>query len=82
MVEYRCHYVEDGRRDTVVVVEAESDAAVFLQAEKLLAESGFVVMEILQGKRFVGRVPLLHLRKWRVLKGRATHQSRNNDQAP
>ena len=56
MVEYRCHYVEDGRRDTVVVVEAESDAAVFLQAEKLLAESGFVVMEILQGKRFVGRV--------------------------
>jgi hypothetical protein len=56
MVEYRCQYVEDGRRDTVVVVEAESDAAVFLQAEKLLAESGLVVMEILQGERFVGRV--------------------------
>jgi hypothetical protein len=29
---------------------------VLLQAEELLAESGFVVMEILQGERFVGRV--------------------------
>jgi hypothetical protein len=56
MVEYRCHYLEDGRRNTVVIVEATDDAAVLLKAEELLAESGFVAMEIWQNERFVGRV--------------------------
>ena len=56
MAEYRCHYIEDERRDTAVVVEADDDAAMLLQAEELLAGSGFFVMEIWQGERLVGRV--------------------------
>jgi hypothetical protein len=46
MAEYRCHYIEDGERQTVVVLEATNDSAMFLEAEGLLAASGFVEMEI------------------------------------
>ena len=58
MAEYRCHYIKDGERQTGVVLEATNDSAMFLEAEGLLAASGFVEMEIWQSKRLVGRVTL------------------------
>jgi hypothetical protein len=58
MVKYVCYYLEDGRTHSGVELDAADDAAVFLRAEKLLADSRFAVMEIRQGRRFVGRVTL------------------------
>ena len=56
MAEYRCHYLEDDRRRSQVVVDAPDDATMLLTAEELLAGSGFVAMEVWQDQRLVGRV--------------------------
>ena len=46
----------------MVIIDAPDDGTMFLKAERLLAGSNFVTMEIGQEKRFVGRVTVEHLR--------------------
>ena len=58
MVEYRCHYLQDGQARAQVVVDAPDDAKALVEAEELLASSRFSVMEVWQGSRLVGRVTL------------------------
>lgn len=58
MVEYRCHYLEDGQAQAQVAVDASSDATALMEAEELLASSRFFVMAVWQGSRLVGRVTL------------------------
>ena len=56
MAEYRCHYLEHDRPRSQVAIDAPDDATVLLEAEQLLASSGFVAMEVWQEARLVGRV--------------------------
>ena len=60
MVEYQCCYLDEGRCHSEVAVEAADDATALLKAEEMLAASApsFVVMEVWQASRLVGRVTL------------------------
>ena len=60
MAEYQCSYLDDGRCQSEVTVEAADDGIALLKAEEMLAASApsFVVMEVRQASRLVGRVTL------------------------
>ena len=64
MVKYLCYYLEDGVTHPGIELDVVDDAAAFLFAQKLLAESPFVVMEIRQVHRFVGRVTVGSPASW------------------
>ena len=58
MAIYRCCYLENARTQSEVLIGTPNDATALLKAEELLAQSRFLVMEIWQGSRPVGRVTL------------------------
>ena len=60
MAGYRCCYLEEDRCHSEVAVDVADDATALLRAEEMLAASApsFVVMEVWQASRLVGRVTL------------------------
>jgi len=72
MVKYLCYYLEDGVTHSGIELDVADDAAAFLFSEKLLAESPFVVMEIRQVHRLVGRVTVGSPATW-IARERSGH---------